>query len=194
MKFRYTRPSEIDSDEDLIKPAMRILFSRVHGGSTTSHIIQQPLVLMEEMYTNFMWIVEGEEDKGLLVHIESIRIPEEIYQGFDSVNKIGLFLSEAVDNPNLNFVMNNGRPGSVRVAGFVPPADIYLPFSRLEISFFAPPRSEFRLTWKSVPKRNANYTEESEQKNVTRVYACGSVLVPTWDWQEIKSPIPAGES
>ncbi|KAK6758663.1 hypothetical protein RB195_016095 [Necator americanus] len=194
MKFRYVRPREVISDEDLIKPAMRILFSRVHGGTTTSHVIQQPLVLIEEMYTNFMWIAEGEPDKGLLVHIDSIRIPEENYQGYDGINKIGLFLSEALDNPNLNFIVNNGRPGSVRVGGFIPPADIYLPFSRLEVSFFAPPRSEFRLTWQSVPKRNANYTEEGEGKNTTKTYSCGSVLVPTWDWQEIKNPVPPGQT
>ncbi|VDK85393.1 unnamed protein product [Cylicostephanus goldi] len=146
------------------------------------------------MYTNFMWIVEGEQDKGLLVHIDSIRIPEENYQGYDGVNKIGLFLSEAMDNPNVNFVLNNGRPGSVRVAGFIPPADIYLPYSRMEVSFFAPPRSEFRLEWKVVPKRNANYTEEMDQKNATRVYTCGTTLVPTWEWQEISNPTAPGET
>ncbi|RCN50946.1 CUB domain protein, partial [Ancylostoma caninum] len=200
MKFRYTKPKDADSDEDLVKPNMRILFSRLHGGTTTSHVIQQPLVLIEEMYTNFMWIAEGEPDKALLVHIDSIRIPEENYEGYDGINKIGLFLSEALDNPNLNFIMNNGRPGSVRVAGFVPPADIYLPFSRLEVSFFAPPRSAFRLTWKSVPKRSANHTEEEEAKNATKdynyssVYACGSTLVPIWEWQEITNPVPAGKT
>ncbi|EPB67096.1 CUB domain protein [Ancylostoma ceylanicum] len=194
MKFRYVKPKEADSEEDLLKPNMRILFSRVHGGTTTSHVIEQPRVLIEEMYTNFMWIAEGEPDMALLVHIDSIRIPEENYEGYDGINKIGLFLSEAVDNPNANFIMNNGRPGSVRVAGFIPPADIYLPFSRLEVSFFAPPRSAFRLTWKSVPKRSANYTEEENVKNVTKVYACGSTVVPTWEWQEITNPVPAGKT
>lgn len=91
------------------------LKTSVHGGTTTSHVIQQPLVLIEEMYTNFMWIAEGEPDKvnstslhllssccssrscifdfqALLVHIDSIRIPEENYEGYDGINKIGLFV------------------------------------------------------------------------------------------------------
>ncbi|XGW05429.1 hypothetical protein V3C99_016074, partial [Haemonchus contortus] len=191
IKFRYVRPKEIDSEEDLISPEMRVLFSRIHGGTTTSHVIQQPLVLIEELYTNFVWIAEGEPEKGILVHIDQIQVPEENYEGFDGVNKIGLFLSEAVDNPNYNS-LSSGRTGSVRVAGFVPPADIYLPFSRLEVSFFAPPRSEFRLTWQSVPKRNANHTE-GEGTNATRVYSCGSVMVPTWEWQELTNPKPPGK-
>ncbi|KAK5975916.1 hypothetical protein GCK32_009173 [Trichostrongylus colubriformis] len=136
MKFRYVKPTlmDIDSEDDLISPVMRVLFSRLHGGTTNI----------------------------------------------------------AVDNPSYN-AMSNGRPGSVRVAGFIPPADIYLPFSRLEVSFFAPPRSEFRLTWRSVPKRDANYTETGEGKNATKVYSCGSVLVPTWEWQELSNPKPPGK-
>ncbi|PIO63530.1 hypothetical protein TELCIR_14869 [Teladorsagia circumcincta] len=173
MKFRYVKPKEIESDEDIVSPVMRILFSRIHGGTTTSHVIQQPLVLIEELYTNFIWIAEGEPDK--------ISINKSMFK---------IQLAEAIDNPNYNS-MSNGRPGSVRVAGFVPPADIYLPFSRLEVSFFAPPRSEFRLTWQSVPKRDGNYTE-GEGVNATKVYSCGSVMIPTWEWQELSNPKPSG--
>ncbi|VDL76350.1 unnamed protein product [Nippostrongylus brasiliensis] len=136
----------------------------LHGGPTTSHVIQQPLVLLEDLHTDIVWTAEGEPDMGLLVHIDQIKIPEENYDGYDGVNKIGLFLSEATDNPSYNFV-SNGRPGSVRISGFVPPADIYLPYSRLEVAIFAPPRSEFKLTWQSVPRRDGNQTEGSEGKD-----------------------------
>ncbi|WKY13932.1 hypothetical protein Q1695_004623 [Nippostrongylus brasiliensis] len=194
IKFRYVKPKDAeDTDEEPVKPAMRVLFSRLHGGPTTSHVIQQPLVLLEDLHTDIVWTAEGERDMGLLVHIDQIKIPEENYDGYDGVNKIGLFLSEATDNPSYNFV-SNGRPGSVRIAGFVPPADIYLPYSRLEVAIFAPPRSEFKLTWQSVPRRDGNQTEGSEGKDGAKVYSCGSAIVPTWEWQEIRSPPPPGKT
>ncbi|KJH51473.1 CUB domain protein [Dictyocaulus viviparus] len=287
MKFRYVKPNKEDEmDENLEKPTMRVLFTRLHGGSTTSHVIQQPLILMEEVYANLIWTAEGEPDKDLLVHIDEIKIPEENIEGFDGINKVGLFLSEALDNSNVNYMIPNGRPGSVRVVGFVPPADdesrnclqtfetiivtsqsegllnirhlftlqdllvhideikipeeniegfdginkvglflsealdnsnvnymipngrpgsvrvvgfvppadIYLPYSRMEVSFFAPPRSEFKLTWQSVPKRNIiNGTENETAPNKTKVYSCGSSMIPTWDWQEIRNPLPPGK-
>uniref|UniRef100_A0A158PC92 CUB domain-containing protein n=1 Tax=Angiostrongylus cantonensis TaxID=6313 RepID=A0A158PC92_ANGCA len=93
-----------------------------HGGITTSHVIQQPLLPLTDTYIEATWIVEGDPDKALLVHIDQIKVPYENDIGFKTMKKTGLVLSPAWD---MKYVASQTeRPGNVRVVGFVPPADV----------------------------------------------------------------------
>ncbi|ETN74003.1 hypothetical protein NECAME_13292 [Necator americanus] len=86
MKFRYVRPREVISDEDLIKPAMRILFSRAYScGSVLVPIwdwqeIKNPVppgqTVGYENNVHCRWTIERPLMTGLRVKIKMLDLED----------------------------------------------------------------------------------------------------------------------
>ncbi|CAI2354216.1 unnamed protein product [Caenorhabditis sp. 36 PRJEB53466] len=177
--LRFRPPTEDDDpDDEEPNPNIPLLFffyKKWPGGAPASRYVSNPVIDKQEIVT---WTLDvKDENATMLVSFSELYLP----------NPSSWLRFSDTNNPD-----EFETVGYEEVSGVMAPSEKYFAKRKIFMIGKLEAKDRFSLTWDPVPRNYKNLTAKKEKKK--KVYDCGGSLVPSYDWESINSPLPAGQS
>uniref|UniRef100_A0A8R1DU11 CUB domain-containing protein n=1 Tax=Caenorhabditis japonica TaxID=281687 RepID=A0A8R1DU11_CAEJA len=178
--LRY-RPSDDDSDDDPedVPQTNKVLFmakyEKVAGGNPKNQYVSNPIIDGTELIT---WALDvTDQNAGILVQFSELYL----------LNPTSyLRFSKAGENDDV------ADTGYEEVSGVMIPAEKFFDTYIIRVYAKLEKTDKFSFTWNPVPLNYQNLT--MAKAKAKKVYDCGGTLTPSYDWDYITNPLPAGQS
>uniref|UniRef100_A0A1I7UVG7 Cubilin n=1 Tax=Caenorhabditis tropicalis TaxID=1561998 RepID=A0A1I7UVG7_9PELO len=166
---------EIDQQQNSnSRPLFKARYEKVSGGRPKSQFVSNPQI--DDVETMVWTLDTGDEDAGILVKFQEFYLPSSASY---------LRFTEAGENDDIVNV------GFEEVTGVAIPFEKFFEAQLIRVYGKLDKNDRFSFTWNAVPVKSRNMTMQKKEK---KVYDCGGALIPTYDWDYINSPLPAGQS